>query len=211
MAISNGTQAAPLERGKHAKDRRRRALIEAATVVFAEHGYDVATTREVAAHAGCSEGLIHRYFGGKRGLLLAIMDSKAADVAEDFASELPERETVQAEIEQILLWHLTALWARRDFMRVAVSQASIDPGMGRMVGRGIGQQRVSLILKRLERHREAGRIRGDVDLAALAEATAGIGFMLGFFGQVVFGVGRKYVRRVAVESAATLSRGIAKV
>jgi AcrR family transcriptional regulator len=209
MAISNGTQSVPLERGKHAKDRRRRALIDAATAVFAEHGYDAATTREVAARAGCSEGLIHRYFGGKRGLLLAMMDSKAAGVAEDFASELPERDTVQAEIEQILLWHLAALRARRDFMRVAVSQASIDPGMGHTVGRGINQQRVSLIFGRLECHRKAGRIGGDVDLEALSEATAGIGFMLGFFGQVVFGVGREHVRRVAVESAATLSRGIA--
>jgi hypothetical protein len=43
----------------------------------------------------------------------------------------------------------------------------------------------------------------------VAQAIAGIGFMLGFFGQVVFGMDRDRVQRIAIESAAALSRGIA--
>jgi AcrR family transcriptional regulator len=209
MATLNRTEIAPLQRGKHAKDERRRALMEAATAVFAEHGYDAATTREVAERAGCSEGLIHRYFGGKHGLLLAIMQSKAAGVLEDLGSGLPDRDTVEAEIEQILLWHLTCLWDYSDFISVAVSRATIDPDIGRAVGESINQQRVNLVLGRLRRHREAGRIRDSVDLEAAAEIVAGIGLMLGFFGQVVFGMDRDRVQQIAVESAAALSRGIA--
>ena len=200
---------APVQPGKRDKERRRRSLIEAATAVFAEHGYDAATTREVAERAGCSEGLIHRYFGGKHGLLLSIMQSKAAGVLEDLGSGLPDRDTVAAEIEQILLWHLTCLWDYSDFISVAVSRATIDPVIGRTVGESINQQRVSLILDRLRRHREAGRIRKEVDLEAVAEVVAGIGLMLGFFGQVVFGMDRERVQHIAIESAAALSRGIA--
>jgi AcrR family transcriptional regulator len=208
MATQSRTNTAPLQRGKHAKDQRQRALIEAATAVFAEHGYDAATTREVAERAGCSEGLIHRYFMGKHGLLSAIMQSEAAGVLEDLGSGLPDRDTVEAEIEQILSWHLACLWDHSDFISVAVSRATIDPEIGRAVGESINQQRVSLILGRLQRHREAGRIRKDVDLEAVAQAVAGIGFMLGFFGQVVFGMDRDHVQHIAVESAAALSRGI---
>jgi AcrR family transcriptional regulator len=209
MATPSRTDIAPLQRGKHAKDQRQRALIEAATAVFAEHGYDAATTREVAERAGCSEGLIHRYFRGKHGLLLAIMQSKAAGVVEDLGSGLPDRDSVEAEIEQILLWHLARLWDHSDLMSVAVSRATIDPDIGRTVGESISRQQVSLILDRLQRHREAGRIRDDVDLEAVAQAIAGIGFMLGFFNQVVFGMDRERVQHIAVESAAALSRGIA--
>jgi AcrR family transcriptional regulator len=208
MATQSRTDTAPLQRGKHAKDQRQRALIEAATAVFAEHGYDAATTREVAERAGCSEGLIHRYFGGKHGLLLSIMQSKAGGVLEDLRSGLPDRDTVEAEIEQILLWHLACLWDYSDFISVAVSRATIDPDIGRTVGESINQQRVSLILDRLRRYREAGRIRKDVDLEAVAEVVAGIGLMLGFFGQVVFGMDQDRVQHIAVESAAALSRGI---
>jgi AcrR family transcriptional regulator len=209
MATQSRTDIVPLQRGKHAKDQRRRALIEAATAVFAEHGYDAATTREVAERAGCSEGLIHRYFNGKHGLLLTIMQSKAAGVVEDLGSGLPDRDTVEAEIEQILLWYLACLWDHSDFMSVAVSRVTIDPDIGRTVGESINRQQVSLILERLQRHQEAGRIRNDVDLEAVAQAIAGIGFMLGFFGQVVFGIDRDHVQGIAIESAAALSRGIA--
>jgi AcrR family transcriptional regulator len=208
MATQSRTDTAPLQRGKHAKDQRQRALIEAATAVFAERGYDAATTREVAERAGCSEGLIHRYFMGKHGLLSAIMKSEAAGVLEDLGSGLPDRDTVEAEIEQILSWHLACLWDHSDFISVAVSRVTIDPDIGRAVGESINQQRVNLILGRLQRHREAGRIRKDVDLEAVAQAIAAIGFMLGFFGQVVFGMDRDHVQHIAIESAAALSRGI---
>jgi AcrR family transcriptional regulator len=208
MTTQLRTSTARLRRGKHAKDQRQRALIEAATALFAEHGYDAATTREVAERAGCSEGLIHRYFNGKHGLLLTIMQSKAPGVLEGLGSGLLNRDTVEAEIEQILLWHLACLWDYSDFMRVAVSRATIDPHIGHTLGESINRQQVGLILERLQRHRDAGRIRNDIDLEAVAQAIAGIGFMLGFFGEVVFGIDRGRVQGMAIESAAVLSRGI---
>jgi AcrR family transcriptional regulator len=51
---------------------RERALLAAASKLFASRGYEATTTREIAARAGCAEGLIHRYFKSKAGLLLAI-------------------------------------------------------------------------------------------------------------------------------------------
>jgi len=198
----------PLEPGKRDKERRQRSLIEAATTVFAEHGYDAATTREVAERAGCSEGLIHRYFGGKRGLLLAVMESKAAEVLEGLRSALPDRDSVAEDIEQVLLWPLGVFWEYRDFMRVAVSQATIDPELGPSVAKSIHNQRVTLVLERLRRHRDAGRIHPDVDLEAAAQAIAGFGFMLGFMGQVVLGTDREYVQRTTSAFVSLLARGM---
>ena len=207
MTTPKAEATAP-ERGKRDKALRQSALIEAATAVFAEHGYDAAATREVAERAGCSEGLIHRYFGGKRGLLLAIIESQCVEIVERLGSALPQADSPEEEIEQLLLWHLAGMWERRDLMRVSVSEAIIDPQVGRSVNESINRRRVDLIIERLRRQQDAGRLRDDADLEVIAQAVAGLGFALGFMGQVVFCMDRHYVKHLAAGIARVLSRGI---
>ena len=75
MASSTVEAPGPLEAGGRRRDKEatKAALLAAGVQVFAERGYDAATTREVAQAAGVNEQLIQRYFGGKAGLLLAII------------------------------------------------------------------------------------------------------------------------------------------
>lgn len=47
--------------------------MKAGIQVFAKKGYDAATTKDIAKTAGANEALIMRYFGGKKGLLEAIL------------------------------------------------------------------------------------------------------------------------------------------
>src|SRR4051812_15532563 len=60
-------------RRKRDRDATGEALLNAAVECFARDGFDAATTKSVAERAGVSEGLIHRYFKSKDGLLLALM------------------------------------------------------------------------------------------------------------------------------------------
>jgi AcrR family transcriptional regulator len=195
-------------RGKHDKDQRQRALIEAATRAFAEKGYEATTTREIAERACCSEGLIHRYFGGKRGLLLAILRDKCERAAGMVHAAVPASESLEDELTQFMLWTLDFMWEQRDFMRVTVEQSVIDAEIGRYIGRGLNAERVKVLEEKLKRHRDAGRVRRDVDLHALAEAIAGLSFASGFFSQAVFETDRDDVRRTAIESARIIARGI---
>lgn len=55
-------------------EKRREQIISAAVAVFAEKGYQRATTREIADKAEVSEGLIYTYFENKDHLLLAILE-----------------------------------------------------------------------------------------------------------------------------------------
>ena len=48
--------------------RTRRALLDAAKLEFAEHGYAATTARRISARAGVSQALVFRYFGSKRNL-----------------------------------------------------------------------------------------------------------------------------------------------
>ena len=191
-------------RGKHDKDGRQVCLIEAATQVFAEYGYDAATTREVAERAGCSEGLIHRYFGGKRGLLIAILDRKAETMTAERRSSLPARASLLAEVEQLLLWPLDQYWQNRSFMRVSVSQAAIDRDVGRTIGDRVNRVHVEFIAERLHEHAAAGRLRPDVDIEATAMAISALNVSLGFFAQVAFEMDRDELQRQTGETVRSM-------
>jgi len=52
--------------------KRSVQILEAAARVFAQKGYHAATTKEIAAQAGVSEGTIYNYFHNKEDLLLSI-------------------------------------------------------------------------------------------------------------------------------------------
>jgi AcrR family transcriptional regulator len=58
--------------GGYACGKQTRArIISAALCVFGEHGYDRASTREIAERAGVNKPAIQYYFGGKEGLHFA--------------------------------------------------------------------------------------------------------------------------------------------
>jgi AcrR family transcriptional regulator len=46
----------------------RQALLDAATELFAEHGYNRTTVRDIATRAGVNQALLVRYFGSKEAL-----------------------------------------------------------------------------------------------------------------------------------------------
>lgn len=190
------------------KEQRRAALIEAANAVFAERGFKAATTREIAERAGCAEGLIHRYFRGKRGLFLAILDYKGEQVARELGAALPPTDSVREEIEALLLHDLDARWQRRDFMRVFMSEAAIDPEIGAAIRERIQVRHIELISQRLRRHQSTGRIRADADVEALAFAISGLGFSAAFMNRIVFGRPREEVVPFIREAARALARGI---
>jgi AcrR family transcriptional regulator len=197
-----------VEPGKHDREQRKRCLIEAATHVFAGKGYDAATTREIAELSGCSEGLIHRYFGGKRGLLMDILRAKS-DAARDIVRNgVPDSDDLRGEIEAIMLWSLEFMWEQRDFMRVTSGQGIVDPEIGRFIGTALNGERVNVIAEKLRRHLAAGRIRDDVDIDVVAQAISGLSYQSGFFLQVVFEMDGAEVRRIVREVAQIITRGI---
>jgi AcrR family transcriptional regulator len=53
---------------------RRNQILDAATSVFAEHGFHRATIKDIAKAAGIADGTIYIYFENKTALLLGILD-----------------------------------------------------------------------------------------------------------------------------------------
>lgn len=60
--------------GRRAGDSgTREAILQAARAQFAEHGYDSATIRAIAAEAGVDPALVHHFYGSKESLFAAVM------------------------------------------------------------------------------------------------------------------------------------------
>jgi len=82
-------------------EAKRAAILAAARSVFAEHGYDKATIRQIAERAAVTHGLVVLHFSTKAQLFVAAVRSQdiAAKVAGDIEG-LPER-VARAYVERI--------------------------------------------------------------------------------------------------------------
>lgn len=208
----NGRRRLPVPGSRSGKKRDRKAkqaaLIRAATRLFATQGYESTTTREIAASAGCAEGLIHRYFDSKAGLLLALMRTQTAEEATELSTGLPCAGDLNTEIRQLLEWELDRMWKQRDFLRVTIPQAILDRSVGQFVSQVGPGRHAKAIGDRLQKYRGNGAELSDEQIEALANTIGALGFAFGFMRQVVFGFNREQTRKLAGSIAAIMSRGL---
>ena len=71
----------PVERRSRGPAATRQALLDAATDLFAERGFDGVSIDDLAARAGVNKALVSYHFGGKRGLYVAALSSVFAELA----------------------------------------------------------------------------------------------------------------------------------
>ncbi|PAW93051.1 hypothetical protein CKK33_05900 [Mucilaginibacter sp. MD40] len=60
------------------KTDKKDHILDAAEKVFAEHGYDGASTRMISGEAGVNMAMLSYYFGSKEGVFLAIFERRIA-------------------------------------------------------------------------------------------------------------------------------------
>lgn len=175
--------------GRPRRDRQRtsRAILRAATSCFAESGYDAATTRSIAERAGLSEGLIHRYFGGKQGLLIAIMRQFLEDNSRQ--PSLPPGPDLSQAIRSFLTASATHHQQMVDAMRVLISRAIIDPEVGHMMGKDLACRHIPGLAEPLAR-------ANPTDAEAAAFVLSAFSFVLGFMAPHVFGFEREQLNQV---------------
>lgn len=108
-------------------DLRRRHIVEAATGVFAEYGFERATIRRISQAAGVSDGTIYNVFENKTALLMAALDP----LYEADAMPPPPPDTAVG-IEGLLRAMLHARWRHLttetlDPMKIVLSEALTTP------------------------------------------------------------------------------------
>lgn len=90
-------------RGVSAKDGTTKAKIERAALhLFADHGVDGVSTKQIAAAAGISEGAIYRHFSGKEELARSMMRAIHDRLTEMIATADTAHETLDEKIKFIV-------------------------------------------------------------------------------------------------------------
>jgi TetR/AcrR family transcriptional regulator, regulator of cefoperazone and chloramphenicol sensitivity len=197
------------DRPKRTRDRAAKelALIQAASGLFAAKGYDATTTREIAAAAGCAEGLIHRYFKGKAGLLPALVEHHFSKEMADLTRQLQPAPDLQAEFIQLVLWEVERFWESRDFLKIFIPRAIVDPALAGILKRAVTFLRAKKILERLKRYESCRRLaEGEVEM--LAHSVGVLGLVFGFMRPLVLGQDRVQAKRMAITVGRMLVRGI---
>jgi AcrR family transcriptional regulator len=110
-------------------DGARERLLEAATGLFALHGYERTTVRHIVRSAGTNLNAINYYFGGKRGLYQAVM-LRELERARSFTAALPRAAThdpLEARLESLVLRILTFFVSQHSKLPRLVSLEVVNP------------------------------------------------------------------------------------
>lgn len=110
------------------KDRAQteEKLIAAAEEIFSIHGYNAATTRMIAQKADVNIALINRYFDGKYGLLIKVIELKTHSCCESL-DDYPEETTLTDICTPYLLTRFEAYHEDMNFFRIILAQYLTDP------------------------------------------------------------------------------------
>jgi AcrR family transcriptional regulator len=171
MAKKTEKQARAEGRRQRRTERHRQQIVQAAAQVFAEKGYAIATTKEIAEAADMGESTLYNYFDSKRDILLAVAaESEAwAKIVLLDAKELESREA----ISQIFLNAFSTFEERLPFVRTLFTEALLDDYIFQefVVGRlgGIHQQLAAYMTRRVA----AGAFR-PMDTALCAQMIMGM-------------------------------------
>src|SRR6266536_411309 len=119
MNRASSAELSPSTRRPYDAQASRSALVDAATALFDERGYEATTIRQIGELAGVDAALIARYFGGKEGIgpvPLGMVNPTLTDemraqlrgitharVIEPLAAELAKRGVPDAELRAELL------------------------------------------------------------------------------------------------------------
>ncbi|GMA20977.1 TetR/AcrR family transcriptional regulator [Arsenicicoccus piscis] len=154
-------------RGPYASgERTRAALVDAALHLFAEQGFQRQSLRQIAELLGTSHTVLRRHFGTKEHLLTAVLESRGDDEAPQ-RDDLVGSEGFLAAFPQVLAAHAgrRGVIGLDTVLRVEALDASHPAHeLVRRQGREFREQ----VTQALRDEREAGRLRDDVDPAALA-------------------------------------------
>ena len=192
-------------RPKRTRDRaaKKHALILAALELFASKGYEPTTTREIAASAGCAEGLIHRYFKGKAGLLAALIEHRLSKEVLDMSHSLRPAPSLEDEYVQLVDREVERMWDSRDFLRVFIPRAIVDPSVGTVMNKALISMRGKAISERLKHYESRLTLPQDA-IDVLAQAVGMIGLVFGFVRPVLLGQDPVCARKMAATMAKIL-------
>lgn len=158
----------PLTSRQQQAEARRSQIIETALRLFAAHGFNGVSTKQIAQSAGIAEGLIFHYFASKEDLLTAIIETHHSFFGS--LGQILSRSADKPVAE--VLPNLAREWLRTLRREAAITsvmfaEAQTNPNVGQVLQRLI-ENGVGLLADYLATRVAAGELRPDLPLRTSA-------------------------------------------
>lgn len=190
------------------KDRARteERLKAAAIRVWSEHGFHGAPVQRIAAAAGANVSLINRYFGGKEGLLLAVVGDLIAR-KQSGALGYAEQLTLEAEVLEYLRFRYREDRADEPAVRLIISELAVNAAFRAQALRSLTYAQDANFSARLARLQAAGAIRPGASVEELFRTIGLFSFSAAFVEGALLGLPPQDTDRLFVAFAGMIATG----
>ena len=113
-------------RPPQSEDSSRDRILKAAQRLFARHGFDGTTTRDLAQAASVAEGTLFRHFANKKAILVEVATQGWVEILTDLLTELSEMGSYKA-VAQVMQRRMWNFQKNADIMRVCFMEAQYHP------------------------------------------------------------------------------------
>lgn len=159
---------------RSSKDAQRGSITLAAAKLFNEVGYQACTLREIADAVGLSKAGLYYYYPSKEAILRAIADSAVQTLVSHLDSVLAMDVAVERQLREVIIGRVEAIAEEQDFLTTFWQERAATPET-------VADELVSLmrdylekLVALLERAREQGVIKEDVDVEMAAWGIIGV-------------------------------------
>jgi len=151
-----------------------RSILDAATALFADQGFDAVSVASIAEKAGVCKANVFHHFPSKDDLYLAVMKEASADHA-DYAEELYQAPGSSADkVRKLIEFEIRNFLDHQQRTRLMMREATGD-GRARVrkMARNVFQRNFTAVVRIFEQGRDLGEFRPSIDPAAAAMLLGG--------------------------------------
>lgn len=158
--------------GEGRSERKRRAILDAATEIFLRNGYPGTSMDEIAAQAAVSKQTVYKQFASKEALFVTIitgMTSLAGDEVQREIADLGDKDDVEARLLAYAERQLIVVLTPRlmQLRRLIIAEANRFPELGAALDRGGPGRAVAGLAVAFARWSDRGLLAiGDARIAA---------------------------------------------
>jgi TetR/AcrR family fatty acid metabolism transcriptional regulator len=172
------------QEGKPARRRlprkqREAQILDAATRIFASKGFRAATTKEIAAAAGISEGTIYNYFESKYDLLVAMSKRLALESLYQLEA-LPPETSVRGYVTAVVTDRFQMLINHMDLIRALMPEVLVDDELRKVYTEEVLSPAVTYLGALIENRTKAGvfrQVETDIVGRAMIGAVMSFGYL----------------------------------
>lgn len=144
------------------KKNTRELILQAAKDIFAEKGFNGATTAEIAKAAGVAEGTIYRYFKTKKDLLLNITTPLVITSLEDILKDLQECSNEEL-LKAILKNRIKLISENLSLVKIVIIEGQYYPELKTSLFEGLIIKAMGVMENYVVNQIKAGVFRDDIN------------------------------------------------